>query len=58
MNSVAIVAIVAMLLTFFVMMREGEHIVASRAEVILNIDPPPVWAVGFPPPMPDRNPKR
>jgi hypothetical protein len=54
MNSIAIVAIVAMFLAYLV--HEPSLKFHAPQEVILYIDPPPI--VGFPPPLPYRNPHR
>lgn len=55
MRSVGIVAIVAMFLAFM-----SSSPPAVNSEVILRIDPPPPapTMIGFPPPMPYRNPMR
>lgn len=62
MSSVAIVAMLAMLLAFFALMGEQEKIVAGQQEVILYIDPPPWGEVKITVPigleLPDRNPRR
>jgi hypothetical protein len=58
MSSVAIVAIC--FLAFLFLARgnspSAEPQSSGPAEVILYIDPPPM--LGFPPPMPSRNPRR
>jgi hypothetical protein len=58
MNTVAIVAICFMALLIFAPRPQDASGVTKRAapEVILHIGPPPM--IGFPPPMPERNPKR
>jgi hypothetical protein len=54
----AIVAIVAMLLAFLAISPSADSPQSSGpAEVILRIDPPPTM-IGFPPPLPYRNPHR